>query len=421
MPYVVCHKKVFKTITCYVCSLSIHPTCTSLSTCEPNTVDLNNIQSSIHSVLNKLKKLDLLIKSFNEVQESLSFYSNKIDDFSIKLDNVMSKVNDNSKLISVIDNKIFKMQEEIDFLKMSHYRNEQINDVPVTTNESLIDILFKLANLVKINLVKVEVNNIYRIKRANISNNNISNIIIIFNNMNKKIELVKAFKTQFKTKPIVASDLFSNFTSNSIYMNDQLSTYNKKILWVAKQVAKNYYFKFVWTNINGVFMKIKEGNTGIRVSYNSLYMAISKGNLSYYLTAIYRSPSINSEEFLSSFGLYLSDLSPNSNHILCGDINIDLLTMNGFYSACNIPTRITKIFLNLNILNRLIKESKNLFYGKKIIKAGNNSKLIWDCIKEASNTKINKKSVINEIFDKHGNIVTDIKEIANIFNSFFVN
>lgn len=84
-------------------------------------------------------------------------------------------------------------------------------------------------------------------------------------------------------------------------------------------------------------------------------MAISKGNLSYYLTEINRLPSIKSEEFLSSIGLYLSELSPNSNHILCGDINIDLLSnifetinylnilaINGFYSACNLPTRIAK-------------------------------------------------------------------------------
>ncbi|KAF0769928.1 Reverse transcriptase domain-containing protein, partial [Aphis craccivora] len=317
------------------------------------------------------------------------------------------------------------------------------------------------------------------------------------------------------------------------------------------EIDNNLPSRLVWTNINGVFMKKKEGDTGnflpslndftvftinirsflanidellillntinhkfdivvltetwlnmdinftingytlvnslctinktdglsVLVICNSFYMAISKGNLSYYLTEINRLPSIKSEEFLSSIGLYLSELSPNSNHILCGDINIDLLTINGFYSACNLPTRIAKssktcidhlsiknihhqyvnphvlksnitdhfslilriksttecntkiinvviiiiiknIFIGLitsirkkeklNIFNRLIKESKIFFYGKKMIKAGNNSKLIWDCIKEASNTKIIKKSVLNEIFDKDGNIGSSI-------------
>lgn len=38
----------------------------------------------------------------------------------------MSKVNDNSKQISIIENKIFKMQDEIDSLKVGHNIHEQI-------------------------------------------------------------------------------------------------------------------------------------------------------------------------------------------------------------------------------------------------------------------------------------------------------
>lgn len=74
-----------------------------------------------------------------------------------------------------------------------------------------------------------------------------------------------------------------------------------------------------------------------------------------------------------------------------------------------------------NILNELTKESKNLYCGSQIIKAGENSKELWNCIKEASNMKTNKQTGINQIFDEHVSIVSDKKEIANIFNTFFVN
>lgn len=57
-----------------------------------------------------------------------------------------------------------------------------------------------------------------------------------------------------------------------------------------------------------------------------------------------------------------------------------------------------------DILNRLIKESKHLYYGSKIIKAVNNSKLIWHCTKKIYNTKVNEQT-----------------EIANILYAFFGN
>jgi len=41
---------------------------------------------------------------------------------------------------------------------------------------------------------------------------------------------------------------------------------------------------------------------------------------SYCLISIYRSPCSNSEEFLSSICQYLSDMTPSSNHIICGFI-----------------------------------------------------------------------------------------------------
>lgn len=49
-----------------------------------------------------------------------------------------------------------------------------------------------------------------------------SNTSLILNNKNKKDELLKAFKTQFKIKPITETDLCSNFPANHMYINDQL-------------------------------------------------------------------------------------------------------------------------------------------------------------------------------------------------------
>lgn len=77
--------------------------------------------------------------------------------------------------------------------------------------------------------------------------------------------------------------------------------------------------------INSCIIKLFYKN--IIRDYNSLLMAFFKGEYSYYyLTAIYRLPSKNSEKFLTSISQYFSNRIPNSNFIICGDINIILIT-----------------------------------------------------------------------------------------------
>lgn len=95
--------------------------------------------------------------------------------------------------------------------------------------------------------------------------------------------------------------------------------------------------------------KIKNFRKHIISNCNSI-----EGNSVFYLTGLYRSPSYILKDFLFSLNDYLSQFSQNVNQIMCGDINIDILSnnietvdclnilySNNFYSACNNPTRIS--------------------------------------------------------------------------------
>lgn len=44
-------------------------------------------------------------------------------------------------------------------------------------------------------------------------------IIIGFNDKNKKEEILSAFKSQFKTKPIIANEIHNSFPVRKIYLN----------------------------------------------------------------------------------------------------------------------------------------------------------------------------------------------------------
>lgn len=98
---------------------------------------------------------------------------------------------------------------------------------------------------------------------------------------------------------------------------------------------------------------IRNVSKNILSNCNSIQINIVKGNVSFYLTGIYRSSNNN---YVDSFLLSLSDYLSHcglANHVLCGDINIDILSNSnisceylniliseGFFSACNNYTRI---------------------------------------------------------------------------------
>lgn len=84
------------------------------------------------------------------------------------------------------------------------------------------------------------------------------------------------FKIQFKIKLVIVTGFFSNFPSNLMYPNERLSLVNRKI-WVTKHVAVKYNYKFVWslTVSSGVFLKKKEGNTGVIVRTLSKLITIN--------------------------------------------------------------------------------------------------------------------------------------------------
>jgi len=70
------------------------------------------------------------------------------------------------------------------------------------------------------------------------------------------------------------------------------------------------------------------------------------------------------------------------------------------------------------ILSKVIKTAKQLYYNNKISKSNNKIKTAWDIIKmETCKNHTNKGTQLIII---NGNIITNQKFIANLFNNYFL-
>lgn len=74
-----------------------------------------------------------------------------------------------------------------------------------------------------------------------------------------------------------------------------------------------------------------------------------------------------------------------------------------------------------NLLNNLIKTTKNEYYFTQITDAQNNYKKIWQSVNEITNNKKSKKVKITDIMDNNNQTLKSDEEKANYFNEFFTN
>jgi len=73
-----------------------------------------------------------------------------------------------------------------------------------------------------------------------------------------------------------STGMLSNSTQNKIFINDQLIRHNKKLLWIFKEVAKNYNYKYTWANMSGIFMRKEDVEQVIKIHNLEILQKINK-------------------------------------------------------------------------------------------------------------------------------------------------
>ncbi|XP_029347999.1 uncharacterized protein LOC115034739 [Acyrthosiphon pisum] len=189
-----------------------------------------------------------------------------------QIDNQIQDVWDTSKMFPALWTKeqVIEFQKKNSWAKLAN--NLDLTGIPKTTNENLKLVVSTLAKIVNVEVKEEHINKTYRLRHKNEDN---SRIIVEFTNKEIKNNLLTAIKSRVKSKmPLIAKEIHKNFSKNHIYVNEQLSVVNRKIYWLAKQIAKKYNYEYVWANGSGVFLKKAEGMYGVRICNLSQLMSI---------------------------------------------------------------------------------------------------------------------------------------------------
>lgn len=212
--------------------------------------------------------LDALTKNIESLRDSVEFCSNKITDFEQKLSNIhkLSKNIDSLQFENTaLKEKVSRMEKKLDNIeKFNRSYNIELQDIPETPNENLMDIANKVAIMLNFNLNTAMIDNIFRVPSQ--VENKAKNIIIKFLSKLERDRFLSA--ANVARKGLQGKSGFNiGGVSNKFFINEHISPQTKLLFKEVREKAKTNNIKFVW---------VQNGNVLVRRSENTKIIAISR-------------------------------------------------------------------------------------------------------------------------------------------------
>lgn len=233
-----------------------------------DSLSLEAMNSKVCAVQSDVTELKLDIK---EIKTSIQKMSASVgvanDNMKTELTTALSKITETlTGLVTQVNNlneknkekevKINEMDRRINSLEQQLLNNSiEIKNIQ-NKNMSANDVVKTIAANVNVEITEDDISNAYSLKRDD------TKIIVEFSSINRKRQIMSNI-TRHRVEGNIINETSSantesqNNNNNFIYVNDLLTPYNRRLLWLAKSKAKECKWDFVWFR-NGLILAKKK-------------------------------------------------------------------------------------------------------------------------------------------------------------------
>lgn len=190
-------------------------------------------------------------------QITLTLINENVTQLANQVSDLQNQNKEKDKKITEMDSKINKLEQKL-IEKNLEIRN--INN----DNMSATEVVKKIATKVNANVCDNDIENAYRTKKN-------GKIFVEFRSLRTKRELMDQIKKHKRggAEININDDDENSNNNNHIYINDQLTYQNRRLLWLAKTKAKEANWKFVWMRNGGVCARKNEKSSFININNES--------------------------------------------------------------------------------------------------------------------------------------------------------
>ncbi|CAG9134856.1 unnamed protein product [Plutella xylostella] len=225
---------------------------------EPVTLEaimerLNGLTAQLTALPALVEDVKSVKQELQDVRSSCSFMSSQLDDFVGKLKLVDERV----QALEATKVELASTKEQLLIIQRnlqardqwSRANNVEIKGVPMRKSENLFQLVGAIGAHVKCSIPVTQINYVSRLPTFN---SNEKSILVSFVNRYAKEDFVAAARS---VKTIQARDIGFADSNNRIYVNDHLSSTQKKLLNDSKNIAKNKGYQFVWVKFAKIHVR----------------------------------------------------------------------------------------------------------------------------------------------------------------------
>jgi glutaredoxin 2 len=221
-------------------------------------------EDNVKSILLKMNKK---LQGLDEIKETCNFLSAKYDEFIKQQKDQAQLIKDLTKKVEHLngeliarDKVISDLTDRISELEQSQYsQNLEICGIPVVNNENVYNIVKNVADACHITMDGVQ--EIYRQKARR--QNQIPSILVKFATTGRREIWLK----RKEGRRLTVDDALENGSEAKVYINEQLTRVNRRLLWLSRQRGKERNYKYIWCK-NGRIYARKDDELAVVVIKN---------------------------------------------------------------------------------------------------------------------------------------------------------
>lgn len=197
-----------------------------------------------------------LLSSNQEIKKSVARISQEQTELKSRIEKLEEKDTVSDDYVQGLEQQVENMERKL------RETSVEINNLPTESNEQL---LTTIAQIHKTFAVEFDPRDLRSAFRLPAKSNSPRPIIIEYSSLQKKIELLQAYK-KFK----MANGGESHWTGvsgdkRSIFINELLTKKGKHLHYLARSLIKNSEWKFCWTSRGKIFIRKEEGLPAVEV------------------------------------------------------------------------------------------------------------------------------------------------------------
>lgn len=230
--------------------------------------DISEIKNLLRDVNEKMTAFETIKNEMQDIKRSLNFISTQYDEFqrnfneekeknkilSSKVSTLEKTVKDQHKVIMNLESKLNYPSNLIDPNQYSRNKNIEIHGIPVSQQENCVNTVLQVASELQLNIKKEDIDVAHRLSQR-AGSKKPPPIIAQFTTRNKRDLLLQKKRLVIINKNIPQMQLGS-----AIYLNENLNKHIKYLLWIARNRASQYDFKFVWAKNGTIYIRKTDGS-----------------------------------------------------------------------------------------------------------------------------------------------------------------